>query len=33
MAIQAYNLIPTRTKKTRRVVKNSFTAIIHDAWG
>ena len=31
MAIQAYNLIPTRTKKTRRVVKNSFTAIIPDA--
>jgi len=31
MAQLAYNLIPTRTKKTRRVVKNSFTAIIPDA--
>jgi len=31
MAVQAYNLIPKRTKKTHRVVKNSFTAIIPDA--
>ena len=31
MAVEAYNLIPRRTPKTKRVVKNSFVAIVPDA--